>query len=100
MNYYGLQVKFTAYPGKRDELVAILLRAAEMLGSNKECIHYLISTTDSPDDVLVNEIWATKAAHDSSLEPDSIKAVVRQAIPLIASPPTKVELNVIGGKGL
>lgn len=100
MKYYGLQVKFVAHPGKRDELVAILLRVAEMLRSNKECLHYFISTTDEPNDVWVAETWTTKAAHDSSVEPEDIRAVVGQARSLIASPPSKIELNVVGGKGL
>jgi len=100
MKFYGLQVKFVAHPGKRDELVAILLQAAELLRSNKECIYYLVSTTDSPDDVLITETWTTRTAHIASLEPDAIRAVVRQAVPLIASPPSKIELDVVGGKGL
>jgi len=100
MTYYGLSGKFVANPGKRDELVAILLQAADILRSNKGCIHYLISTTEEPNDIWVTETWTDKAAHDASLDPEDIKALIRQAIPLIAGSANQTELQVVGGKGL
>lgn len=97
---YGLVGKFTAQPGKRDELVAILLRAAESLESNEDCIHYLISSTEEADTIWVTETWTDKAAHDASLEPPDVRALIAQAMPLIASISDQLELQVIGGKGL
>lgn len=100
MTYYGLTGKFIAHPGKRDELVNILLRAAEMLGSNKDCLHYIIGTTEEPNDIWVMETWTNKAAHDASLNPEDIKALIRQAMPLIAASADQTETQVLGGKGL
>ena len=97
---YGLVGKFTAQPGKRDELASILLRAAELLEGNEDCIHYLISTTDEADAIWVTETWTNKAAHDASLEPPDVRALIGLAMPLIASMSDQLELDVIGGKGL
>ncbi len=97
---YGLYGKFTTQPGRRDELASILIQAAEMLKSNKDCIHYLINVSDEPDVIWVTETWTTKVAHDASLEPEDIKALIRQAMPLIVSMSEQTELQVIGGKGI
>lgn len=97
---YGLVGKFTAQPGQRDELVAILLRAAASLESNADCLHYLISTTEEADAVWVTETWTNKAAHDASLEPADVRALIAQALPLIVSTSDRLELHVLGGKGL
>lgn len=97
---YGLFGKFTAQPGKRDELKDILLQAAELLQQNPECIHYLIGTTDQPDDVWVIETWESKEAHDKSLEPENIRTLIKTAMPLIASMPEQTELDTHGGKGI
>lgn len=48
----------------------------------------------------MTETWNTKEAHDASLEPEEIKALVRQAMPLIASMSEQTELQVLGGKGI
>lgn len=101
LNYYGFIGKFHAQPGKRDELLAILLDAAEALRENKDCLLYLLNTSDmEPDAIWSNEIWTSKAAHDASLEPDDVKVLIRQALPLIAGAPERTELAVKGGKGL
>ena len=97
---YGRFGRFTAQPGRRDDLVAILLQAAELLQANKDCIHYLISTTEEADAVWVTETWTDKEAHDASLQPDDVRALIVQAMPLIASMSDQTELQVLGGKGL
>ncbi len=97
---YGLFGKFTAHPGKRDELVGYLLQAAELLERNPGCIHYVVSTSDEPEAVWVSEVWTEQAAHDASLEPDDIRALIKEARPLIAGMSDQTELTVHGGKGL
>lgn len=97
---YQLFGKFTALDNRRDELVGILLQASELLKKNSDCIHYIISTSDNPNDVWVSEIWNSKAAHDVSLNPEDIKALIKTAMPLIASMPDQTELSVLGGKGI
>lgn len=97
---YGLFGSFTAQPGRRDELVGYLLRAAELLESNPACLHYVVSTSTTPDAVYVSEVWTDESAHDASLEPEDIRALIQEARPLIAGMPDQTQLTVHGGKGL
>ena len=97
---YGLFGKFSAQPGKRDELVQYLLQAAALLERDPGCVHYVVSTSDEPDAVWVSELWSNKGARDASLEPDEIRAVIQQARPLIAGMSDRTELAVHGGKGV
>jgi len=99
-NEYGFLAKFTAHPGKRDDLVALFLHVAESLQSDSGCLHYLINTSVEPDAIWVTEVWTTKAAHDASLEAEDMKPLIGQALPLIASISDQTELRVVGGKGL
>lgn len=96
---YGLFGKFSAQPGKRDELAGYLLEAAELLERDANCIHYIVSTSEEPDAVWVWELWADRAAHDASLEPADVRVLIQQARPLIADMSDRVELSVHGGKG-
>ncbi len=97
---YGLFGGFTAVPGRRDELVGHLLQAAALLGRDPGCLHYVVSTSDDPDAVWVSEVWTDRAAHDASLDPPDVKALIGQARPLIAGMAEQRHLTVHGGKGL
>ncbi|WP_345036633.1 putative quinol monooxygenase [Georgenia daeguensis] len=97
---YGLFGKFTAQVGRRDELVAMLRRAADALGDDPGCLHYVVATSDEPDAIWVWEAWTDKAAHDASLEPPEVRELITSAMPLIAAISDQKELAVVGGKGL
>ncbi|MBA2770233.1 MAG: antibiotic biosynthesis monooxygenase [Sporichthyaceae bacterium] len=97
---YGLFGKFSAQPGKREELVGYLLEAAGLLERNSACIHYIVSTSDEPEDVWVSEVWTDQAAHDASLEPEDVRVLIQRARPLIAGMSDQTSLSVRGGKGL
>lgn len=97
---FGLIGKFTAQPGKRDDLVAILVQAADELRANAGCIQYVVGTTDEPDAIWVSEVWTDKAAHAASLEPAAVRALIARAMPLIAAISDQTELQVVGGKGV
>jgi len=96
---YGLFGKFSAQPGRRDELVGYLLRAAQLLERDPTCVQYVVSTSEEPDAVWVSEIWTDRAAHEASLEPPDVRALIQEARPLIAGMSDRVELTVHGGKG-
>ena len=99
--YYGLHGKFSASAGKRAELLALLLQAAEALQANPDCLLYLVSRdTSDPDGIWVSEVWMDAAAHQASLEPETVRAIIAQARPLIAGMPERAELEVAGGKRL
>jgi len=97
---YGLFGKLVVQNDKRDELIAILLNAAELWQKNEECLSYIIGITDNPNDVWVSELWESKEAHDTSLEPEDIRELIMTARPLIYEMPAGTELQALGGKGL
>jgi quinol monooxygenase YgiN len=97
---FGLIGKFTAQPGKRDDLVAILVQAAADLRANPACIAYIVGTSDEPDAIWVSEVWTDKAAHAASLDPPEVRALIERAMPLIAGISDQTELRIVGGKGI
>jgi quinol monooxygenase YgiN len=98
---YGLFGTISAVPGKRDQLAHHLLEAAALLARNPDCIAYVVSTPDDDADaVSVFEVWTDEAAHDASLAPDDIRALIQQARPLIAGMSGGTRLTVLGGKGV
>ena len=97
---YGYINKFTVQIGKRDELVKLLLQAAEILQSNKDCVQYLVGKASEPETIYVTEIWVSKETHDASLELPEVKTIIAQAMPLIVSVSNIAEQQIEGGKGL
>jgi quinol monooxygenase YgiN len=96
---YGAHNQFTAQPGGGENLVEVLLAAAEGLRSNDACLLYLVSRSpDDPDIVWVTEVWRDKAAHDASLADPQVQAAIAQARSLIAGI-QGTELRPAGGKG-
>jgi quinol monooxygenase YgiN len=95
---YGLIGKINAAPGKRDELIAILLEAvAGMPG----CVSYVVAK-DSTDEgaIWVTEVWDTKASHEASLALPSVQEAIARGRPLIAGFGERFETVPIGGHGL
>jgi quinol monooxygenase YgiN len=97
---YGLFGSFTATPGKRDELVGYLLRAAQLMRDNPSCLLYLVATTERADEVAVTEVWTDEGAHDASLHDAGVRELIAEARPVIAGLAGQTHLTVQGGKGL
>lgn len=98
---YAMCGRLFAKPGKRDEFIQVLLRAAEMVGKKPECHMYLV-TEDANDEntISVIEIWDTKEAHDASLQNEETREMIRGAMSLMGDPPESIEMDVVGGYGL
>ncbi len=100
MPAFGCYTKFTAHPGQCEALVNVLLSGGvgePMAG----CQLYLINTSlTEPDVVWVTEVWRSQADHDASLALASVRALIQQALPLIAAPPERIDVQPIGGVGL
>jgi quinol monooxygenase YgiN len=80
---FMLHGRLAAKPGKRDELLAILLEArdAEPLPG---CRLYVVALDEEDADaVWATEIWESEEAHDASLRIDSVRERVGRAIPLV-----------------
>jgi quinol monooxygenase YgiN len=97
---YGLQGTMIAKPGQRDALLALLLeasRSAPMPG----CRLYVVSEVPAePDAIAITEVWDDQAAHDASLQLESVRALIARARPLIAAMGESLELRPVGGQGL
>ncbi len=80
---YGLIVKMTLLPGKREEVIALLAQSsANMPG----CFSYVIAKDAAHEDILwVTEVWESKASHDGSLSLRAVQAVIPKVRPLVAS---------------
>jgi quinol monooxygenase YgiN len=101
MSWYALTGKLTAVPGRRDELLASMLKAADLAADAPGCEMYLVSTCpDETDTVWVTELWRSAADHDASLEVDGVRELIGQVRPILAGPPEGTRLHPVGGKGL
>lgn len=62
---YGLIGKMRAKPGKRDELLAILLRST---GAMPGCLSYVAAKDPADTDAIwITEVWDSEASHKGSL---------------------------------
>lgn len=78
---YGLIGKMLTAPGKRDEVVRVLIEGtAQMPG----CLSYVVAEDTADDNALwITEVWDTEASHSASLALPQVKAAITQARPLI-----------------
>jgi quinol monooxygenase YgiN len=98
---FGMHGSLTAEPGQGDALAALLLEAADVLGDDDGCLLYVVSRSPEVEEVIwVTEVWTDREAHAASLEDERVRAIIRQATPLIAGRPESSELRPLGGKGL
>lgn len=101
MSKFGMYNKIPTPPGKRDELVELLLEAAAAMQEIPGCDLYLVNVSASePDVVWVTEVWESAEAHQASLSLDSTKEAIKRGMPLIAGPVESIKLVPMGGKGL
>ncbi len=103
MSGVGRYVKFTAQPGRGEELVGLLLRAAESLRDAPGCELYVVnrSATD-PDEIWVTELWLSQESLDASLErlaTEEGRAQIAEVMALLSGPPERTDLEPLGGVG-
>jgi quinol monooxygenase YgiN len=95
---HGLIGKMNAAPGRRDELVAILL---ESVGNMPGCFSYVVAHDPKDDDAIwITEVWDTEASHKASLSLPAVKDAISRARPLIASFGDYVMTKPVGGHGV
>jgi quinol monooxygenase YgiN len=95
---YGLIGKMIAVPGKRDELIAILL---EGVAAMPGCLSYIVAKDPGNDDAIwITEAWDSQDSHQASLSQPSVKAAIAKGRPLIASFSDHVVTIPVGGHGL
>jgi quinol monooxygenase YgiN len=95
---YGLIGKMTAAPGKRDDLIAILLGG---VGDMPGCLSYVVAKDSSDENAIwITEAWDSQASHDASLSLPSVKDAIAKGRPLFAGFGDRVVTTPVGGHGL
>lgn len=95
---FGLIGKMRAQPGKRDELLDILLGSTDAMPG---CLSYVIARDPADADAIwVTEVWDSRDSHKASLQLPAVQAAIKQAMPLIAGFDTSIETEPVGGFGL
>ncbi len=95
---HGLIGKMTAAPGKRDELVAILLEGVHDMPG---CLSYVVAHDPAdPDGIWITEVWDNEASHKASLSLPAVKQAFARGRPLIAGFSNGTTTTPIGGHGL
>jgi quinol monooxygenase YgiN len=95
---HGLIGKMTAAPGKRDELISILL---EGVAAMPGCLSYIVAKdTSDANAIWITEAWDSKASHEASLSLPSVKEAIAKGRPLIAGFSDRVVTTPVGGTGL
>ena len=89
MNKYGLYVKLKTTKGNGQKLADILIQASAVVSNCKGFHMYLVSLDKKEEDaVIVTEVWDSKEDHDNSIKMDAVRALIGQAMPIIAESPS------------
>ncbi|MGB3339086.1 MAG: putative quinol monooxygenase [Devosia sp.] len=95
---YGLIGKMLAAPGKREELLAILL---DNDGTMPGCRTYIVARDPASEDgIWITEVWDSQAQHHGSLQLPHVQAMITRARPIIAGFGERFETEPLGGIGL
>ena len=90
---YRIINRFTAHPGKRDELIAALTSDP---GVMEGCHNFVVAHDPAdPDAMWLTEVWETKAHWQASVERPGVKESLAVAIPLVRDWGTTVETEVV-----
>lgn len=94
---YGLIGKMRSAPGKREELLELMLAVTATLPG---CLSYVIARDPADTTALwITEIWTDASAHKESLALPEIQAAITRARPLIVGFEFQVETEPVGGIG-
>jgi quinol monooxygenase YgiN len=95
---YGLIGKMPVAPGKRDELIAILI---EGVAGMPGCLSYVVARDESDADAIwITEVWDSRESHQASLGLPSVQQAIARGRPLIAGFGERFETVPVGGHGL
>lgn len=95
---YGLIGKMTTVPGKRDELIAILL---EGVSGMPGCLSYVVAKDPADaDGIWITEVWDSQDSHQASLKLPSVQQAIARGKPLIAGFGQRTVTEPVGGHGI
>ncbi len=95
---HGVIDKLIAHDGKRDELIAILLKGTRDMPG---CLSYVVAKDREDENALwVTEVWESLQKHEESFLLDSVQEIIAKGKPLIAGFGERIETSPVGGHGL
>jgi quinol monooxygenase YgiN len=98
---YALINKMTVKPGKRDEVINIMLEAGKPFDDNPACVLYLVYRDASdPQVIWVEDVWTNKDDHAAAMSNPAMRSFIAQTMPLLEGMPEQIEVELAGGKGL
>lgn len=96
---YALINKMTTNPGRRQEVIDLMLEAGAPFDDDPACLLYLVSAaSDDPDVIWVQDLWTDEAAHVAAMSTEEMSGYVKQAMPLLTGMPEQIEVQPSGGK--
>lgn len=97
---YGYNGTMRTQPGRRDDVVALLVRDVDVLRPAGCRVYAVATNDDEPDLIYVHEVWDSKAHHEDSLQLPSVQAAIAEAMPMLTGEFDGVQLDVVGGLGV
>lgn len=95
---FGMLGRMKAVPGKRAELIALLLEGS---GTMPGCLSYIVAEDlADPDAIWITEAWDSKESHTDSLRMPQVQAAISKARSLIAGFDSSAQTRPVGGVGL
>lgn len=95
---YGLINRFVANPGRRDELVTLIIGEETAMDG---CRSYVVARDlADPDAVWVTEVCESEAQWAASMDMTAVTASIEMAVPLIASFGERIVIEPAGSIGL
>lgn len=95
---YGLIGKALAAPGKREELIQILLTGTHDMPG---CLSYIVAKDHAdPNGIWITEVWDSEASHRASLSLPVVQDAITKGRPLIAGFAERFTTEPVGGAGL
>ncbi|MFD6162346.1 putative quinol monooxygenase [Nocardia sp. NPDC060256] len=87
-NMFSVYGRMTALPGRRDELIAVLLEGFRAGDEGGGLLSFSINTAlDDPDTIWLTQLWIDREAHDTTTRTEPVAAASRQIPPLLAQQP-------------
>jgi quinol monooxygenase YgiN len=95
---YGLIVKLTVVPGRRDEMIGILKESAAGMPG---CFSYIVAKDYTDENaVWVTEVWDSIASHEASLSLPAVKNAIPRAKGIVSTFEKIAVTSPVWGVGL
>lgn len=95
---YGMIGKMSTAPGKRAEVISLLLQAVTAMPG---CLSYVVAQDPADENgIWITEVWDSKESHDASLSLPEVRKSIAAARPMIAGFSNQAITTPVGGYGL